>query len=171
MQKIFIRIPVLTIKLIFTCPVEKTIALGGVDIGIIKAQLAAKTTGKIIFTTSNPVSMAKVPSKGRSKKVVAVLLVNSVKKHVKNVKNNIIKKISKFFKNIMFLEISLANPVSITKEAIASPPPNSIKTFQGIFLNQSALRIVLYFLFTGITKNKKAQNKAIPESLKLISKI
>ena len=103
--------------------------------------------------------------------MVAVLLVNSVKKHVKNVKNNIIKKISKFFKNIIFLEISLANPVSITKEAIASPPPNNIKTFQGIFLNQSALRIVLYFLFIGITKNKKAQNKAIPESLKLISKI
>ena len=68
MQKTFIRIPVFTIKLIFICPVENTIALGGVDIGIINAQLAAKTTGKITFTTSNPASMAKVPSKGRSKK-------------------------------------------------------------------------------------------------------
>ena len=52
----------------FICLVEKTIAFGGVDIGIIKAQLAAKTTGKIIFTISKPESMAKVPSKGNNKK-------------------------------------------------------------------------------------------------------
>ena len=54
----------------FICLVEKTIAFGGVDIGIMKAQLAAKTTGKIIFTISKPESMAKVPSKGNNKKVV-----------------------------------------------------------------------------------------------------
>ena len=44
--------------------------------------------------------MAKVPSKGNNKKVVAVLLVNSVKKDVRNVKNNIIKIISNLFKNL-----------------------------------------------------------------------
>ena len=126
----------------FICLVEKTIAFGGVDIGIMKAQLAAKTTGKIIFTISKPESMAKVPSKGNNKKVVAVLLVNSVKKDVRNVKNNIIKIISNLFKKLIYLEISSANPVSITKEAIANPPPKSIKTFQGIFLNHSASRIV-----------------------------
>ena len=72
--------------------VEKTIALGGVEIGIMNAQLAAKTTGKIILTISRPASIANVPSKGKSKKVVAVLLVNSVKIEVNKVKNNIIKK-------------------------------------------------------------------------------
>ena len=134
------------------------------------AQLAAKTTGKIILTISNPASIAKVLSKGKSKKVVAVLLVNSVKMKVKNVKNNIIKNISKLFKKLIFFDISLANPVSMTKEAIASPPPKRIKTFQGMFLNHSVSRIVCFFLLTGITKNKNAQNNAIPESLKLIPK-
>ena len=150
--------------------VEKTIALGGVEIGIMNAQLAAKTTGKIILTISRPASIANVPSKGKSKKVVAVLLVNSVKIEVNKVKNNIIKNISKLFKKLMFFDISFANPVSMTKEAIANPPPKSIKTFQGMFLNHSALSIVCFFLLTGMTKNKNAQNNAIPESLKLIPK-
>ena len=51
------------------------------------AQLAAKTTGKIIFTISKSAFTAKVPNNGKSKKVVAVLLVNSVKKQVRKVKN------------------------------------------------------------------------------------
>ena len=162
----FITIPVFIIKLMFICLVEKTIAFGGVDIGIMKAQLAAKTTGKIIFTISKPESMAKVPSKGNNKKVVAVLLVNSVKKDVRNVKNNIIKIISNLFKKLIYLEISSANPVSITKEAIANPQPKSIKTFQGISLYHSKLKIGANFLF-GIIKKRNDPNIAMTGSERL----
>ena len=72
-------------------PEPNTIALGGVATGSIKAQLAAKTTGKITVTTFISEFIAKVPSNGKSKKVVAVLLVNSVNKDVKKVRMKIIK--------------------------------------------------------------------------------
>ena len=114
--------------------------------------------------------IAKVPSNGKSKKVVAVLLVNSVNKEVKKVRKKIVKSKPNCFKNIMFLDNSFANPVSITKEAIDNPPPNKIKTFQGMLLNQSIPRITSIFLFTGKIKNKIAQDKAIPESFRLRSK-
>ena len=100
---------------------------------------------KIIFTISKSAFTAKVPNNGKSKKVVAVLLVNSVKKQVRKVKNKIRRKILNSFKKLIFFEISFASPVSITKEAIAKPPPKRIKTFHGIFLNQLAFKIVSFF--------------------------
>ena len=51
---------------------------------------------------------------------------------------------------------------------MASPPPNNTKTF-GNISKPISVKDGIIFLFTGTTKNK-AQNKAIPESLKLISK-
>ena len=47
--------PALTICATVKCPLAKTIALGGVDIGSIKAQLAAKVTGMVINKGSIPI--------------------------------------------------------------------------------------------------------------------
>ena len=69
------------------------IAFGGVDIGIIKAQLAAKTIGSVKRIMFIFIS-AKHAKIGRNKKVVAVLLVNSVINEVKSETTKIITKIS-----------------------------------------------------------------------------
>ena len=50
--------------------------------GIIKAQLAAKTNGNVIVNTSKLLLIANILNIGKRRKVVAVLLVNSVKKEV-----------------------------------------------------------------------------------------
>ena len=79
----FIQIPILIIKEILILLVEKTIALGGVAIGIIKAQLAVKTTGRVSKIISRLFKEAKVATIGRKSKVVAVLLVTSVKNEIR----------------------------------------------------------------------------------------
>ena len=66
-------------------------ALGGVEIGIIKAQLAAKTIGKTMIIIFIFKSMAKAANIGKRRKVVAVLLVNSVIIEVNKVNSNIKK--------------------------------------------------------------------------------
>ena len=65
-------------------------ALGGVAIGIIKAQLAANTNGNVMSNISILLLIANALRIGKNKKVVAVLLVNSVIKDVRNAikKNN-----------------------------------------------------------------------------------
>ena len=73
-------------SLICNLLVEKTIAFGGVEIGIINAQLAAKTIGRIICIKGKLLLIEKEASMGNNKNVVAVLLVNSVSIDVKNVK-------------------------------------------------------------------------------------
>ena len=64
--------------------VEKIIALGGVAIGIINAQLAAITTGSAKIIESSWLDTAKAIMIGRNNNVVAVLLVTSVKKEIKS---------------------------------------------------------------------------------------
>ena len=159
-----------TINLIVNLLVEKTIAFGGVEIGIIKAQLAAKTIGKSNLITLISEAMAKAANKGNKRNVVAVLLVNSVIIDVKKVRSKIIIKISKFFIKYICSEIVLAKPVSETKKAIESPPPNNIKIFHGTFLYQSKPRMVLNFLSIGIIKKNNEQNITILASLRLILK-
>jgi len=88
----FIIKPVRSINEILNLLLEKTIALGGVEIGIINAQLAARIIGKINCTEEKSLLMANEANIGSNKKVVAVLLVNSVSIDVKKVKNNQIKK-------------------------------------------------------------------------------
>ena len=70
-------------------------ALGGVAIGIIKAQLAANTNGNVMSNISILLLIANALRIGKNKKVVAVLLVNSVIKDVRNAIKKIIKKIFK----------------------------------------------------------------------------
>ena len=62
--------------------------------GIIKAQLAAKTTGRSTFKISISASIAKDANNGNKRKVVAVLLVNSVIKDVKRVNKKMTSSIS-----------------------------------------------------------------------------
>ena len=85
-------------KEILNSLVEKTMALGGVAIGIMKAQLAAKTIGKDNWITSYPLLSAKEKIKGRNNKVVAVLLVISVRKDIMIAMTKMIKKIFKLLK-------------------------------------------------------------------------
>ena len=56
--------------------------MGGVATGSIKAQLAASTNGNVKLITSILLFNANILKIGNRRKVVAVLLVNSVKKEV-----------------------------------------------------------------------------------------
>lgn len=78
------------LKLLF----EYIIALGGVAIGIIKAQLADKIKGSSNSVSSILFVSANILRIGSRRNVVAVLLVNSVKIEVKNAINKI--RINKF---------------------------------------------------------------------------
>ena len=111
---------------------NKTIAFG-VEIGIINAQLAARTIGsvKVILMFASIAKEAKI---GKNKKVVAVLLVNSVMIDVNNVKQNIIFKTFQIKKKLNNSDKSFAKPVFTISPAIESPPPNKIKTFPWEFL-------------------------------------
>ena len=104
---------------------------------------------------------------GNKRKVVAVLLVNSVSKEVVNVTKRIIKIKFKLPIISIVFENSLAKPVEIINEAMARPPPKRSKTFQGTFLYQSNDKINLLFLH-GIIKNKIDPKIAITESVSLI---
>ena len=77
---------------------EKTIALGGVAIGIINAQLAAKTTGRAKLKISKLFDDAKDITMGKNKSVVAVLLVISVKNEINKAIDNIISNKLKLFR-------------------------------------------------------------------------
>ncbi len=63
-----------------TCPEPNTMAFGGVATGSIKAQLAAIPAGTMIRSGSISSPTATAYSTGTSVAVVAVLLVNSVRK-------------------------------------------------------------------------------------------
>ena len=163
--KIFIINPVLTINGIVNLFVEKTIAFGGVEIGIIKAQLAAKIIGKVIFIIEKSLLIANAANIGRRRKVVAVLLINSVSIEVKKVRKRIIINKSYCLIKSRFFDKSSASPVETIILAIESPPPNKIKIFQGTSLYQDLLKRVVPLLSVGRTKNKSAHNIAIPESV------
>ena len=63
-----------------------------------------------------------------------------------------------------------ANPVFTMRAAIANPPPNNIKTFQGISLNHCVSNITLKFLSVGIIKKSDAHIIAILESVRFKSR-
>ena len=70
--------------------VEKAIAFGGVAIGIMNAQLAVNTTGSVSKITFKLFMEANDATMGRKRRVVAVLLVTSVKKEIKKAIKRII---------------------------------------------------------------------------------
>ena len=79
---IFNTKPTLAICPIDTKPEEKTIALGGVPIGSIKAQLAAKAIGIHNCKISNPANFANSAAIGIEITTKAKLDINSVAKIV-----------------------------------------------------------------------------------------
>ena len=106
---------------------------------------------------------------GRNNNVVAVLLVTSVKKEIKNAIKIIIRNRWKSFKKNNDSPSQLANPDEVTNDAKLKPPPKRIKIFQGILLNQSFFKIAPS-LPVGKMKNNIAPKIAIFESLKDILK-
>ena len=139
----FIIKPFFTIKLILKLLSEYTIAFGGVEIGIIKAQLAERIKGSNIWINSKLFEFAKTLNIGNNKNVVAVLLVNSVKKEVKSATRKIIKNKSKPLNTSRKTANLSARPDETIIDARANPPPNKIKIFQGTLKNQSLLKIDL----------------------------
>ena len=125
--------------------VEKTIALGGVAIGIINAQLAVKTIGNSIKIILKSFVIAKEAIIGRNNKVVAVLLVISVMNEINNASNNIKKKISNSPNISKEPLIHSAKPEEVIKLAKLKPPPKRIKIFQGMLLNHSLSNKNLFF--------------------------
>ena len=109
------------------------------------AQLAAKTKGIVICKIFTSLLIANKLKSGNKRKVVAVLLVNSVNKEVTRAINNITIIRSNLPITFIILDASSANPVDIISEAIAKPPPNNNKTFQGTFLYQSNFKIKSFF--------------------------
>jgi hypothetical protein len=87
---IFSLIPALLICEIVMRPLLKTMALGGVATGSIKAQLAAMVVGTTNVSTSTPIPTAMDATIGIKAAVVAELLVNSVRKMTSEVNKNII---------------------------------------------------------------------------------
>ena len=83
--------PAFIILLIFTFPLPKTTAFGGVAIGSINAQLAAIVVGitKTRGLTSSPI--AKIINIGEKVATVAVLELSSVKSMIKATAININK--------------------------------------------------------------------------------
>ncbi len=78
----FSAMPARTIFGIVRSPDPKTIALGGVATGNMKAQLAANVTGTVSTIGSMPDLYAMAAMTGRKVAVVAILLVNSVRKTI-----------------------------------------------------------------------------------------
>ena len=134
--------------------------------GIIKAQLAAKTNGKVSFSISISLLIAKRLRIGKRRNVVAVLLVNSVKINVITEIIIIVDRRPRLLKLFVSLAISSARPEETIIEAMANPPPKSIKTFQGISLYHSKLKIGANFLF-GIIKKRNDPNIAMTGSERL----
>ena len=79
---------------------------------------------------------AKILRSGSIRKVVAVLLVNSVIKDVIIAMRKIILNKPIVLKKLKIVENSDARPEEIIREAIDKPPPKSINTFHGMFLYQ-----------------------------------
>ncbi len=79
--------PARIMSLILIIPLENTIALGGVEMGIIKAQLAARVTGIANINPLIPKPLAIPITTGIKIVVKATLLINSVMKSITVVSN------------------------------------------------------------------------------------
>ena len=136
---IFRAIPALIILGIFKRPEPNTMALGGVATGNIKAQLAAKVTGAAKIIGFIPISIAIAPITGKKVAVVAMLLVNSVRKII--MMAILITKSGRGNDPTedKFDPIHPANPELLTAVARDKPPPKRIKMLHGRLLRCSHL--------------------------------
>ena len=112
-------------------PDPKTIALGGVATGNIKAQLAARATAAVTNIGLKSDCIAMAATTGKKVAVVAILEVNSVKKIIMVTTNITINAI--LIPCGIRLPIHTARPVVCTALARLKPPPNSTSNPQGTF--------------------------------------
>src|SRR5690606_19293186 len=101
-------------------------ALGGVAIGSIKAQLLAMVTGikRYSIGTFNPIAIP--ATTGANTAVKATLLISSVMNSIKNINKVAISKILMLLFDILVAITSII-PLSDIPLAKANPPPNNIK--------------------------------------------
>ena len=167
----FRAIPALIILGILNKPEPNTMALGGVATGNIKAQLAAKVIGAAKITGFIPISIAIAPMTGKKVAVVAMLLVNSVRKII--IMAILITKRGRGSdpKADKFDPIHPANPVLLTAVARDNPPPKRIKMLHGRLLRCSHLRSKWSSLSPlGIMKSNIAPAIAMLESSRPLRK-
>ena len=125
--------PSRTMVLIGKRPVENTIVLGAVATGNIKAQLALMAAGTMSSSGRISAANAAAAKTGSMRVVVAVLLVISVRKVIE---------MQMLRTTRMSCSVASADnhspsrpdrPVATNALAMAIPPPNKIRTPQGMF--------------------------------------
>ena len=121
-------------------PEPKTIAFGGVATGSINAQLAASGIGATRIIGLMPISTAMAPTTGRKVAVVAILLVNSVKKIIIAVISTTIATSGSVPISTRFTPNHFAKPVLLTAEASDKPPPNNKRMLHGNSVSYTHLR-------------------------------
>ena len=158
-------IPNLIISFMAISPDPKTMALGGVATGSIKAQDAESVAGIINNRGLTFIAVAKEPKIGRNISVVAVLEVSSVKKvNVVQTDATIING-GKSSTPLMLSPNHCDNPDSLNPLARAKPPPKS-KTipqfnFEAVF---QFIRHLVSDDFAGMINKSKAIDMAIVPS-------
>ena len=109
-------------------PDEKTIALGGVATGNMKAQLAASVMGTQIVRTGISACTAIAPTTGKNVAVVARLLVSSVRKITKAVAPITTAKIPNTASGERLWPNHSARPLLANIDARLRPPPKRSNT-------------------------------------------
>ena len=145
------------------------IAFGGVEIGSIKAQLAAMTIGMRIKFGSTFMTEEKADPNGNRMIAVAVLLVSSVRKMTVAVIAKRVVHNSQLWNCSKFSPMILVNPLSEIAPARLNPPPNRIKISQGIVFGQSRSSTkIRFFQLTGRIKSVIAPVIAMTVSVILV---
>ena len=140
-------------------------AFGGVAIGIIKAQLAARHTGTVKDTGNIPRPIATAPNTGKNVDVVATLLVISVRNIIKAATRNISIIGGTVPKILKPSPIHTPKPVEFICAAMDKPPPNNIKRPQGNLFELSQFNKSSLLFDEGIINNNIAEIIAIPASV------
>ena len=114
-----------------TAPVPKTMALGGVPTGSMKAQVAAKAAGISSAIGSTPMPTATPPRIGMKVAAVAVFDVTSVRNRISVVTATISMIGVNAPRPCTCWPNHWSRPLAATAPASDSPPPNSSSTPQG----------------------------------------
>ena len=159
--------PVLTISCIFKWPDAKTIALGGVAIGIMNAMDADKVTGSINNNGFRLIALAIEATKGSSISAVAVLEVTSVRNTTIAEMAAMSEKTLASCKPANCWPINSDRPLAVKPLAKAKPPPKSKTIFQGssLIVSTSAIFLNFVWFFVGMANSSRAEAMATVPSL------
>mmetsp|Transcript_98096 Transcript_98096/g.316337 ORF Transcript_98096/g.316337 Transcript_98096/m.316337 type:complete len:250 (+) Transcript_98096:157-906(+) len=137
--------------------VAKTIALGGVATGSMKAQLAARVAGTMKVAGMTPSEQESSPMMGRSTLAVAVLLVTSVRKVTINTMSKTTRNGGKLPRMTSWLPSQVERLVALKAVARAKPPPKSNRMCHGVLrsVGQSMRYSVSPLSFFAGMRNKQ----------------